>query len=215
MRRVGEEGEAAGEDARDDLDDRVACGQGKCEPERTGAPRANVVLVVVPHAPGCTGSALVAAPGSGHHPGMRAKIVAVVAVVAISASAVVVAVASTSANGLPSYTDGYAKWPKINRKPITKCGPPCAHGGVKNVYASKRKVRSKYPNGTVVVKSIVESGTRYVGKVAVMRKVRGRWQYVEYTRSSAAARYTVLEQGRFCQNCHAQAKANDYVFTNR
>jgi hypothetical protein len=142
---------------------------------------------------------------------MRARIVAVVVIVAISASAVVVAVASTSANGLPSYTDGYAKWPKVNRKPITKCGPPCAHGGVKNVYASKRKVGSKYPNGTVVVKSIVESGTKYVGKVAVMRKVRGRWQYVEYTRSSPAARYTVLAQGRLCQSCHAQARANDYV----
>ena len=59
--------------------------------------------------------------------------------------------ASTTAAGLPAYTDGYQKWPKINKKPFTKCGPPCAHGGIKNVYASKRKVGAKYPNGTVVV----------------------------------------------------------------
>jgi Cytochrome P460 len=146
---------------------------------------------------------------------MRTRIVGLVAVVALAASAAVVAVASTSANGLPSYTDGYAKWPKVNRKPIVRCGPPCAHGGVKNVYASKRKVGSKYPNGTVVVKSIVESGTKYVAKVAVMRKVRGRWRYVEYTRTGPRARYTVLAQGQLCQSCHAQARSNDYVFTKR
>ncbi len=65
----------------------------------------------------------------------------IVGVVALAAAVAVVAVASTSANGLPSYTDGYAKWSKINKRPFTKCGPPCAHSGVKNVYASKRKAR--------------------------------------------------------------------------
>jgi len=127
---------------------------------------------------------------------------------------VVVAVASTTAAGLPAYTDGYQKWPKINKKPFTKCGPPCAHGGIKNVYASKRKVGSKYPNGTVIVKSIAQAGQKGMpNQVAVMRKVAGRWKYIEYQLSGS--RYTVIGQGRFCASCHAQAKANDYVFTKR
>lgn len=43
-----------------------------------------------------------------------------------------------------------------------------------------------------------------------MRKVNGRWRFVEY--ALTGARYSVLGQGRFCQSCHAQARANDYVF---
>jgi hypothetical protein len=84
---------------------------------------------------------------------------------------------------------------------------------VKNVYASKRKVGRRFPNGTVVVKTIVKPGTRFVGQFAVMRKLRGRWRYVEYERSSRTARFTVLAQGQLCQSCHQQARADDYVFT--
>ena len=146
---------------------------------------------------------------------MRRRIIAVVGVVAVAASAVVVAVASTTAAGLPAYTNGYQTWPKINKKPIRNEDPRSGHAGTKNVYASKKKVGSKYPNGTVVVKTIVEAGTKYVGKVAVMRKVKGRWQYVEYTRDDPKSRYTVLARGQLCQSCHVQAKANDYVFTKR
>ena len=144
---------------------------------------------------------------------MRARVVAIVTGVALAASAVVVAMAGTSANGLPTYTNGYQKWPKLNRKPFTTCGPPCAHSGVKNVYASKRKVGLRFPNGTVIVKTIVRPRTRFVGQFAVMRKVSGTWRYVEYERSSPSARFTVLAQGQLCQSCHQQARANDYVFT--
>lgn len=144
---------------------------------------------------------------------MRRRILALVAVTAIASSAVVVALASTSANGLPSYTNGYKKWTRINKKPFTSTGPlSTAHSGVKNVYASKRKVRSKYPNGTVIVKTIQPKGRK--GKpyqVAVMRKVKGKWRYVEYQLSGS--RYSVLAKGQLCQSCHAQAKASDYVFT--
>jgi hypothetical protein len=146
---------------------------------------------------------------------MRARLVAIVAVVAIAASAVVVAVASTAANGLPAYTNGFAKWPRLNEKPIRNEDPRTGHAGTKNVYVSKRKTGKAYPNGTVVVKTIVEAGDRHVGKVAVMRKVSGRWRYVEYERTGPRARYTILGQGQFCQNCHAQVRSNDYVFTKR
>ena len=146
---------------------------------------------------------------------MPIRILAIVAALATAASIAVVALAGTSASGLAPYTNGYAKWPKINRKPFTKCGPPCAHSGVKNVYTSKRKLGSKYPNGTVVVKTVAQPGDRPAlpNQVAVMRKVAGKWRYVEYVLSGS--RYTVLGQGAFCASCHARARANDYVFTTR
>ena len=156
------------------------------------------------------------APGARHHPGMRARPIALVAAVSLLAAAVVVvAAAQSTANGLPSYTNGYQKWPKLNRKPFTSCGPPCAHAGVKNVYTSKRKVGAKYPNGTVIVKSIARRGDKPAlpSQVAVMRKVSGRWRFVEY--SLSGSRYSVLAQGQLCVSCHVQVKANDYVFTVR
>jgi hypothetical protein len=140
---------------------------------------------------------------------------AIVGVVALTAAVAVVALASSSANGLPSYTNGYASWPRINQKPFTSKGPLSrAHSGVKNVYASKKKVGTRYPNGTVIVKTIQPAGrTGKPYQVAVMRKANGRWRFVEYQLSGA--RYTVLAQGQLCQNCHMQARANDYVFTRK
>jgi hypothetical protein len=140
-------------------------------------------------------------------------VIAIVAAVATASALGVVALASDSATGLPSYTSGYAKWPRINAKPFTRCGPPCAHSGVKNVYASKPKTGSRYPNGTVVVKSVAQPVDRPAlpSQVAVMRKVNGHWRFVEY--ALTGAQYSVLGQGRFCRSCHAQARANDYVFT--
>jgi hypothetical protein len=151
-----------------------------------------------------------------HHRIVRGRALAVVGAVALASALTVVALAGTTANGLPSYTNGWAKWPRINKKPFTSTGPlSSAHSGVKNVYASKRKVGAKYPNGTVIVKTIVKPGTSYVGQFAVMRKVAGRWQFIEYERSSRTARYTVLAQGQLCSSCHAMARANDFVFTKR
>jgi len=150
-----------------------------------------------------------------HHRAVRLRILAVVGVVALGAAVGVVAVASSTANGLPSYTNGYAKWPRINKKPFTSTGPlSSAHQGVKNVYASKRKVGMRYPNGTVIVKTIQPAGRKGLpSQVAVMRKLSGRWRYVEYELSGA--RYGILAQGQLCQNCHMAARANDYVFTRK
>ena len=146
---------------------------------------------------------------------MRLRIVALVGSLALAATLAVVALASSSANGLPAYTNGYAKWPRINEKPFTSTGPlSSAHAGVKNVYASKRRAGRRYPNGTVIVKTIQQAGRKgKPGQVAVMRKLDGRWRYVEY--ELEGARYTILAQGALCQGCHQQARANDYVFTRK
>ena len=126
--------------------------------------------------------------------------------------------ARTDANGIPSYVDGYAKWPKLNAKPIRGGSP--AHQGTKQVYASKRKTGTNYPLGTIVVKTATPPGKQWLSLVATMRKIRGTtnggWRWEEFTRSSPTARFTKIafpESG--CAACHMQAKANDYVFTRR
>jgi hypothetical protein len=148
-----------------------------------------------------------------HHRLVRTRIVVLVGILALASAAAVVALASSSANGLPAYTNGYAKWPRINKKPFTSTGPlSSAHRGVKNVYASKRKVGKRYPNGTVIVKTIQPAGRKGMPyQVAVMRKLNGRWSYVEY--ELEGGRYSAFAQGALCQSCHQQARANDYVFT--
>ena len=125
-------------------------------------------------------------------------------------SIAVASLAAPSKTGLPAYTDGYATWPRINKRPFST---PGAHNGVKNVYASRPRGRNRlFPNGTVIVKSIADPGAKGPPQqVAVMRKVRGRWQWIEYDR--AGSRYGVLAQGALCVSCHMQVKANDWVFT--
>jgi hypothetical protein len=140
---------------------------------------------------------------------MHSRVAVVVVVLGLAGAATVVAAAHNSANGLPAYTDGYAKWPKINKKPVTT---PGAHNGIKNIYRSKQKVGKAYPNGTVIVKSIAQAGAKGLpGQVAVMRKVKGRWQWVEYARSGAI--YEAFARGALCTSCHMQARASDWVFT--
>lgn len=143
---------------------------------------------------------------------MRTRVAVLVLFAALTGATAVVAVGQTSAAGLPAYTDGYTRWKRLNAKPITT---PGAHNGVKQVYASKPRGASKrFPNGTVIVKSIAQPGAKGLpGQVAVMRKVAGRWRWVEYERSGG--RYDVLAQGSLCTGCHMQAQANDWVFTRR
>jgi hypothetical protein len=139
---------------------------------------------------------------------MRTRLIAAALALIVAGGVVTLAAAQSQANGLPGYTEGYLKWRKLNRKAITT---PGAHNGVKNVYASRPKVGTRYPNGTVVVKAIRNGG--FVNQFAAMRKLRGRWQFVEWQRSSASGRFTILAQGQLCQSCHMRARANDFVFT--
>jgi len=72
----------------------------------------------------------------------------------------------------------------------------------------------------VIVKDIRRPGTKFVGVVAAMRKVKGvkannGWQMIEWSRPAAGTRFTVLAQWQLCFSCHVQAKARDYVFTRR
>ncbi len=111
--------------------------------------------------------------------------------------------------GLPDYTAGYASWTRLNAEPVTT---PGAHNGVKNVYVSLGKDGDAYPEGAVVVKSIADEGADGLPRdVAVMHKVGGEWEYVEYTLDGGT--YGVLAEGSLCQSCHMQVADDDYVFT--
>jgi hypothetical protein len=50
-------------------------------------------------------------------------------------------------------------------------------------------------------------------QVAVMRKARGRWRWVEY--DLHGGHYGVLAKGSLWTSCHMQARANDWVCTKR
>jgi hypothetical protein len=126
--------------------------------------------------------------------------------------------ARATANGLPAYVEGYAKWPRLNRVPIR--GGSSAHPGTKNVYASKRKSGVRYPVGTILVKTGTPPGKKWLSLVATMRRVKatrnGGWRWEEFTRSSSTGRFAKVgfpESG--CAACHSQAKSNDFVFTRR
>ena len=126
--------------------------------------------------------------------------------------------AGASTNGIPSYVTGYGKWPRLNRLPIRDGSS--AHQGTKNVYASRRKTGARYPVGTIIVKTGMPPGKKWLSLVAAMRKVKatanGGWRWEEFTRSSPTARFAKVgfpESG--CAACHSQAKSNDYVFTRR
>lgn len=143
---------------------------------------------------------------------MRSLFAVLVLVTGLAGALAIVALAAPQASSLPAYTDGYAGWKRLNAKPFST---PGAHSGVKNVYASKPRVGKLYPNGTVIVKSIADPGAKGLPRhVAVMRKVRGTWQWVEYEVIGSSS-YGVLAKGSLCVSCHMQARANDWVFTRR
>ena len=60
-------------------------------------------------------------PSSEDRP-VRSLAALVAVVLAVAAGLSVVAAAATS-NGLPAYTNGYATWQKLNKRPITAPGP--------------------------------------------------------------------------------------------
>jgi hypothetical protein len=121
---------------------------------------------------------------------------------------------------------GFNQWLKLNRLPIP-ARPTDAHLGTKNVFVNRTRKRLApggrqrfpYPYGSILVKSIRRPGQRFVGVVAVMRKLRGRnpahndWVMIEYLRSSPTARFEEVAAGEVCTRCHMQVRRRDYVFT--
>lgn len=124
---------------------------------------------------------------------------------------------------IPKYAQPYKTWHKVNRKPVVRPRGSLsdAHFGRKNIYASKKAVRTRYSYGSILVKEGVRSGEKFVSLIAIMRKTRGSdpkhgdWQWVEYTRGGAREPFTKIASGSICYGCHVGAKKTDWVFTTR
>lgn len=144
---------------------------------------------------------------------MRTKVSVLLLALGLAGAIAVVAAAQSTANGLPSYTNGYTTWKKLNRKPVTGGSP--AHSGSKNVYASKPRAGKLFPNGTVIVKAVATPGVKGLPtQVAVMRKVKSRWRWTEY--SLSGSRYASLTfPDAVCTGCHMAVKSRDWVYTGR
>ena len=142
---------------------------------------------------------------------MRVAVAVVAALLFVASAASVIALGAPTRNGLPAYTDGYTSWVKLNRRPVD---PGRAQRRQERLRVEDARQSRLFPNGTVIVKSIAAPGAKGLAQqVAVMRKARGRWQWVEYELDRG--RYGVLAQGSICTSCHMQARANDWVFTKR
>lgn len=127
--------------------------------------------------------------------------------------------------GLPADTAGFERWPRLNAQPIPPNSPNTrrvgfdAHLSTKSVHVSRRPAAGAYPDGAVVVKAGRSGGA--VTLVAIMRKVagvdpaHGDWEFVEYKRASASARFATDASltGATCWSCHVTARETDWVFT--
>ena len=118
-------------------------------------------------------------------------------------------------SGLPTLAEveGYKQWLKMNREPIegrTHGRTDIYVNQTREKIASDGELTYPFPDGTVIVKEVLESGL-----IAIMRKVEGidpdhnDWQWIEYGSSGS-----VLGKDNSCWGCHSGAKSKDYVFTD-
>jgi Cytochrome P460 len=120
--------------------------------------------------------------------------------------------------GLPHYTAGFEAWIRLSAGAIPPRESGDAHLGTKRVWTTDRRKGKRYPNGTIIVKSASRPGKDFLGLVAIMRKRPGfdpehnDWEFVEYTRESAGARFGLAASGTVCWSCHVGAAETDYVW---
>ena len=120
-----------------------------------------------------------------------------------------------SANGLPATRAGTRSWPRINagrsrgagrRAPIAAQERVCEQAEDRPEVPERDRRREAASRNR-------ETGPRCRARWRSCARSPGAWRYVEY--GAHGSRYSVIGQGTFCQSCHAQARANDYVFTRR
>lgn len=137
------------------------------------------------------------------------------------------------AEGLPSDISGYPAWTSVSLEapPATFTKPEesgVAHGkGTRTVYINlpgvetlKDASKKTFPNGTTIVKGIMDDTNTFLWRVAVMWKLEDKaysehngWKYVQYQRDSASAGFSAAagdgtaKGSNGCHGCHA--KVND------
>ena len=137
------------------------------------------------------------------------------------------------AAGLPADISGYTAWTSVALEaPPTEVTKPeesgSAHGkGTRTVYINSPGVetlkddsKTSFPNGTTIVKGIMDDTNTFLWRVAVMWKLddvsygdHNGWKYVQYQRESASADFSAAagdgtaKGSNGCHGCHA--KVND------
>jgi Cytochrome P460 len=134
------------------------------------------------------------------------KRVFVIAIVSVSSI-----VLAAGLNGLPKSIAGFEKWTKLAQN-LDTGGPHAGENKIVFANAMGAKVwrgKNPLPIGSLIVKTAgsVSSPTF----VAIMTKTNKGWDYAEYTPTDG--KYNLIGSGASCSGCHANAKANDYLFS--
>jgi len=145
--------------------------------------------------------------------------------------AVAAALVAYAQSGVPAEIAPYRNWTKMNAIPLDDPSNPSATpkntfismspADLKKLMAPGGATRTHFPDGVTIVRESLDPKDGWVRVLFVMRyattaaATKG-WVYSGYSRT---AQDKPFEPGRIadpvarCVNCHAQVKAQDYVFT--
>ncbi len=145
--------------------------------------------------------------------------------------ALAAALVASAQSGVPAEIAQYRNWTKMNAIPLTDPSNPSATpkntfinlspGDLKRLVASAGAVRTHFPDGATLVRESLDPKDGWVRVLFVMRydskatATKG-WVYSGYTRTAQDKPFEpvqIADPVARCVNCHAQVKAQDYVFT--
>lgn len=141
------------------------------------------------------------------------------------------ALAAYAQSGIPAEIAPYRTWTRMNAMPLTDPSNPNAapkntfinmsSGDLKKLMAPGGGTRARFPDGATTVRESLDPKDGWVRVLFVMRydskavATKG-WVYSGYTRTAQDKPFEPLQIAdpvARCVNCHAQVKAQDYVFT--
>ncbi len=141
------------------------------------------------------------------------------------------ALAAYAQSGIPPEIAQYRNWTKMNAIPLDDPSNPSAtpkntfinlsSGDLKKLMAPGGGTRTHFPDGATIVRESLDPQDGWVRVLFVMRydskaaATKG-WVYSGYTRAARDKPFEPLQIAdpvARCVNCHAQVKAQDYVFT--
>lgn len=145
--------------------------------------------------------------------------------------ALAAALAAYAQSGVPAEIAQYRGWTRMNAVQLTDPSNPSAApkntfismstAELKKLMAQGGGTRTHFPDGVTLVRESLDPKDSWVRVVFVMRydsaaaATKG-WVYSGYTRTGPDKPFETLQIAdpvARCVNCHAQVKAQDYVFT--
>jgi plastocyanin len=155
----------------------------------------------------------------------------VLRVVLTGGIALAAAFAAYAQSGVPAEIAQYRNWTRMNAVPLTDPSNPSAApkntfinmstADLKKLVAPGGGTRAHFPDGVTIVRESLDPKESWVRVLFVMRydsaaaATKG-WVYGGYTRSGPDKPFEPLQIAdpvARCVNCHAQVRAQDYVFT--